>query len=149
FEPGRAQVGAHVREPELTGVQVEDDLLLRVCGDVPEEGGAVAGVVEGAEAGRRGNRAGRRELVQVSECDLGSPVEAGARRLAHRRAGVYARVREPAREQMLAETAVAARQVDHAVARLEPGAELDDQPRPMLEVRARIRVLALRPARRL
>src|SRR5204862_8205877 len=52
-ETGSKEVAADVRDPVLPWVEVEDEFPLGVAGDVTEEGGAVARVVDRAEDRRR------------------------------------------------------------------------------------------------
>ena len=58
-EARRLQVGDDVLDAVLPRVEVEDELPLRVAGDVAEERAAVARVVDGAKAGRAGDGRGR------------------------------------------------------------------------------------------
>src|SRR5438270_1201912 len=139
-EAGRAEVVPHLAQVVLTRVQVEDELLLGVARDAPEELAAVAGVVDRAETGRGRNRLGRLELVQVAELD---PRAARSRRAHHRLARVDAEVLE--RPQESREPGVAAREVEDAVAGDEVRAERDDQFGAVAEVRRRVRVLLLAP----
>ena len=55
---------------------------------------------------------------------------------------------EAAGQQPLCQPSVAAGKVEDAIARLEPRPELHEELRPVIEVRLRIRVLALGPALR-
>ncbi len=144
-EACRAQVVEHVVERVLPRVQVEHELPLRVPGRVSEERPAVARVVDRSEDGRRGHRAGREVVVQVADLDRCAVAEPPSRLVRHLRRRVDAAVAEAPLEQEVAEAAVAAGEVEHLVARLEPGAESDDQVRAVGEVGASVGVRTVGP----
>ena len=143
------QLGDDVGDAVLAGVQVEHQLPLGEAGDAGEERRAVVRVVDRTEDGRRRHGRAGHEDVQVSDPHRGPIAQSAPRRVDHGRLGVDARVPQAARKQVLAEAAVAACEVEHLVTRPERGAERRDQLGAVLEVRPRVRVLGVRPRRRL
>ena len=116
---------------------------------VLEERAPVPRVVDRAEDGRRRDRLRRHVLVQVAEVDLGSAAEPASRRVDHLGGGVDAAVAKAAREQRVAEAAVAAGEVEHLVSGPERRPNRRDQLGAVREIGADVRVGAVRPVLRL
>src|SRR5262249_11806890 len=91
-EARSVEIGTNVLDAILPRVQVEDELLVRVTGDQPEEGLPIARVVDRAEARRRGDRLGRLVLVEIGQDNV---TAAPTRRLDLLRARVDAAVDQP------------------------------------------------------
>src|SRR5581483_8345135 len=117
LEAGGRQVVPHLGERVLARVEVEDELLLAVGGDMSQEGAAIAGVVDGAEAGRRRDGSRRNEVVQVArlDLDLRASSRAAPGSLDHRAGEVDADVAEAARKEWPREARVAAGEVEDHV----------------------------------
>ena len=148
-EAGCPEILDDVVDAVLPRVEVEDHLLVRVLSRAAEEHRAITRVVDGAEDGRRRDRARRLVVVEVADVDFGAAGESHARGLHHLLREVDASVAEPAREQRLSQPAVAAREIEHLVPRFQPRSERRDQRGAMGEIRGDVRVRVFRPVRRL
>src|SRR5207302_8011582 len=107
-----AEIRLHAVEWVLARVEVEDELSLGEPTDSAEEFEAVAGVVNGAETGRRGDRTGRAVLVQVAGHRLRAAGQAPVGRRHHLLAEIDAEVAQSVREERLCEPGVAAGEVE-------------------------------------
>ena len=145
-EAGLAQLREDLADCVLPRIEVEHELPLGEACNAGEERRPVVGVVDGAEQGRRRDRLRWRVGVEVALLDHRPGAEARARGLHHRRLGVDAAVAQPAREQMLAEAPVATREIEHLVARVELDSERGDQVGPVVQIRAAVGVLRVRPS---
>jgi len=145
-ESGRGEIGEHVLDPVPPRVEVEDELLLRVGGNLPEERLPIARVVDRAEAGGRLDGGGGSEVVQVGLVDLGARPDAPSRRVHHRPGHVDADVVESRGEQRLGEPRIAAGEIEHPVAALELRPERDHQLRAVPQVTHGVGVLLVGPA---
>ncbi len=110
-----------------------------------EQDAAIARVVDSPKARRAGDRGGRPKVVEVGERDLGAVTDAAPRGIDHGLGKVDADVAEPAGEQRLRKTRVAAGEIEHGVTRLELRPERRDQLGPVLEVARRVGVCLLGP----
>ena len=144
--PRREKLGVDDVEPVAPRVEVEDELPLGEVGHATEERRTVAGVVQRAEHRRRGDRASRRELVDVRELDLRDTAEPGARGIDHRRTRIDADVVQSEWEKVLGQPGVAAREIEHCVAVLQRWAERAHELGPPTEVTLRVGVGLVGPA---
>src|SRR5581483_7656496 len=143
-EAGRLEVGAHVNEPVLARVEVEDELAGRVAGDALEQRAAIGRVVDGAKDRRRLDGTRRDVRVEIGIDDL---APAFTPRVNHLLVRVHADV--ALFRQELGEPPVAAREIEDGVARTKLGPEGAHQLRATREIRVRVRVRGVAPLARL
>ena len=128
----------------MPGIEVEDELPLRVAADPAEERGAIVRVVDRAKARGSGDGIGRHIVVQVTDDQLASVPPTG---LDHLRTRIDAEVAVTGQETR--EPPVTAREVEDGFPRLELRTERDDQLGTVRQIRIRVRIRFFRPARRL